>query len=67
MSIIKPPEQDPAFLKPFLSFCHRRRYPAKTDIIHPGDRADILYYIVDGSVTILIEDEDGKEINPNLP
>ena len=62
MSIIKPPEQDPAFLKPFLSFCHRRRYPAKTDIIHPGDPADILYYIVDGSVTILIEDEDGKEI-----
>ena len=62
MSIIKPPEQDPAFLKPVLSCCHRRRYPAKTDIIHPGDRADILYYIVDGSVTILIEDEDGKEI-----
>ncbi|AKH21265.1 cAMP-activated global transcriptional regulator CRP [Sedimenticola thiotaurini] len=62
MSIIKPPEQEPAFLKPFLSFCHRRRYPAKTDIIHPGDRADILYYIVDGSVTILIEDEEGKEI-----
>ncbi len=62
MSIIKPPTQEPAYLQPFLSFCHRRRYPAKTDIIHPGDMADILYYLVDGSVTILIEDEDGKEI-----
>jgi CRP/FNR family cyclic AMP-dependent transcriptional regulator len=62
MSIIKPPEQEPAYLKPFLSFCHRRRYPAKTDIIHPGDPADILYYLIEGSVTILIEDEDGKEI-----
>jgi CRP/FNR family cyclic AMP-dependent transcriptional regulator len=62
MSIIKPPEQEPAYLKPFLSFCHRRRYPANTDIIHPGDPADILYYLIEGSVTILIEDEDGKEI-----
>lgn len=62
MSIIRPPEQEPAYLKPFLSFCHRRRYPQKTDIIHPGDKADILYYLVEGSVTILIEDDEGKEI-----
>jgi CRP/FNR family cyclic AMP-dependent transcriptional regulator len=62
MSIIQPPVQEPDYLQPFLSFCHRRRYPAKTDIIHPGDQADILYYLVEGSVTILIEDEDGKEI-----
>ena len=62
MSIIKPPEQEPAFLQPFLSFCHRRRYPAKTDIVHPGDPADILFYLVEGSVTIIIEDDEGKEI-----
>ena len=62
MSIIKPPPQDPDFLQPFLSFCHRRRYPAKTNIIHPGDEADVLYYLMEGSVTILIEDEEGKEI-----
>ena len=62
MSIIKLPEQEPAFLKPFLSFCHRRRYPTKTDIIHPGDPADILYYLIEGSVTIIIEDDEGKKI-----
>lgn len=62
MSIIKPPAQDPDYLQPFLSFCHRRRYPAKTDIIHPGDEADVLYYLVEGSVTILIDDDEGKEI-----
>ncbi len=62
MSIIKLPEQEPAYLKPFLSFCHRRRYPTKTDIIHPGDPADILYYLMEGSVTIIIEDDEGKEI-----
>jgi CRP/FNR family cyclic AMP-dependent transcriptional regulator len=62
MSIVKKPPQEPAFLNPFLSFCHRRRYPAKTDIVHPGEPADILFFIIEGSVTIVIEDDDGKEI-----
>ena len=62
MSIIKPPEQEPKFLQPLLSFCHRRRYPSKTDIVHPGDKADTLFYLVEGSVAIIIEDEEGKEI-----
>lgn len=46
----------------FLSACHRRRYPSKTAIIRPGDLADTLYYIVEGSVTVLVEDEDGREL-----
>lgn len=62
MTIIQPPQPDPEYLQPFLSFCHRRRYPSKTEIIRPGDPADILYYIIDGSVTIIMEDEDGREI-----
>ena len=62
MSIVKLPEQDPAYLKPLLSFCHRRRYPQKIDIIHPGDPADSLFYLLEGSVTIAMEDEDGREI-----
>jgi len=51
-----------AFLERFLAHCHRHRYPARTDIIHPGDPADTLYYIVEGSVSILMEDEEGHEI-----
>jgi CRP/FNR family cyclic AMP-dependent transcriptional regulator len=46
----------------FLEHCRRRRYPAKSVIIYAGDRSDVLYYIVEGSVTVLIEDEDGHEI-----
>jgi len=46
----------------FLEHCHRRRYPAKSVIICAGDQSDVLYYIVEGSVTVLIEDEDGHEI-----
>ncbi|MDV3238744.1 MAG: cAMP-activated global transcriptional regulator CRP [Gammaproteobacteria bacterium] len=46
----------------FLEHCHRRRYPSKSVIIYAGDSPDVLYYIVEGSVTVLIEDEDGHEI-----
>ena len=46
----------------FLAHCHRRRYPAKSTIIYAGDKSDSLYYIVKGSVTVLIEDDDGHEM-----
>lgn len=46
----------------FLSHCHRRRYPAKSTLIYAGDKSDSLYYIVKGSVTVLIEDEEGREM-----
>lgn len=46
----------------FLVHCHRRRYPTKSVIIYAGDQPDALYYIIEGSVTVLIEDEDGREI-----
>jgi len=62
MTIAQPLPTEPPYLKPFLSFCHRRRYPAKSEIIRPGDPADVLYYIVEGSLTVLIEDADGHEI-----
>ena len=56
-----PPESASSIDK-FLEHCHRRRYPAKSVIIYAGDQSDVLYYIVEGSVTVLIEDEDGHEI-----
>ncbi len=47
----------------FLSHCHRRRYPAKSTIIYAGDQGDTLYYIIKGSVAVVIEDDnDGKEM-----
>ncbi|WP_370981260.1 cAMP-activated global transcriptional regulator CRP [Agaribacterium sp. ZY112] len=46
----------------FLSHCHRRRFPAKSTLIYAGDTSDSLYYIVKGSVTVLIEDDEGREM-----
>ena len=46
----------------FLEHCHRRKYPNKSVIIYAGDQPDALYYVVKGSVSVLMEDEDGHEI-----
>ena len=46
----------------FLSFCSRKKYTAKSTLISAGDTASSLFYIVEGSVTVLLEDEDGKEM-----
>ncbi|WP_249679492.1 cAMP-activated global transcriptional regulator CRP [Pseudomonas abieticivorans] len=45
-----------------LSHCVRRRYAAKSNIICAGDNSDTLSFIIKGSVTILIEDEEGREM-----
>ncbi len=52
----------PAAIERFLEHCHRRQYPAKSLIIYAGDKPDVLYYIVEGSVSVLIEDDNGREI-----
>jgi CRP/FNR family cyclic AMP-dependent transcriptional regulator len=49
-------------LDSFLGQCHRRKYPAKSTIIYAGDESDALYYIMKGSVTVVIEDDDGREM-----
>ncbi|MEE3239871.1 MAG: cAMP-activated global transcriptional regulator CRP [Pseudomonadota bacterium] len=41
---------------------HRRRYTNKSTIIFAGDTSETLYYLVKGSVTVAIEDDEGKEI-----
>lgn len=45
-----------------LTHCSRRKYPAKSTVICAGDTSDSLFYITDGSVTVLLEDEEGKEM-----
>lgn len=60
-----PPRNAPQkaeWLETLLRHSHRRQYPAKTTIIHHGDKPDTLYYMVDGSVSVVIEDDDGREI-----
>jgi len=41
----------------FLRFCEVRDYPTRSTILREGDSGDKLYLILDGSVSVLVEDE----------
>ncbi|MDH5392696.1 MAG: cAMP-activated global transcriptional regulator CRP [Gammaproteobacteria bacterium] len=49
-------------LEKLLTNCHRKKYSAKKNIIHEGDKSETLYYIIDGAVCVQAEDEDGSNI-----
>ena len=49
-------------LDAFLHLCHVRSYPAKLTIVRPGDVGDKLLFVVDGSVSVSAEDDDGHEL-----
>lgn len=53
---------NPEYLKQFIENSRVRKLPSKQVLIHAGDVPDSLYYIVEGSVEVLIEDEEGNEI-----
>lgn len=53
---------DQAALQRFLSYCRRRQYRSKGVVVRPGDPASTLFYILEGSVSVIVEDEKGREI-----
>ena len=59
--VIGKPQSDPT-QEWFLSHCHIHKYPAKCTLIHAGEKAETLYFIIKGSVAVLIKDEEGKEM-----
>ena len=58
---VKPLSDIPAINR-FLSYCRIRTVPSKTVVIHAGDLPDVLYYIISGSVEVMVEDEEGNEM-----
>jgi len=62
MATINASQAAPTHVDAFLAAAHRRKYPPKSTIIYAGDESDSIYYIQRGSVTVLIEDEQGREI-----
>lgn len=61
MARMPDPRRSPV-LDRFLNNCHRRTYPAKSVIINAGDISEELFYLTSGSVSVVIEDNDGHEI-----
>ena len=56
------PSDHETLISRFLENCHLKQYPAKSIIIKEGDPSYELYYIVKGSVSVLVEDAKGREI-----
>ncbi len=56
------PQATTQAMQRFLEYCHRRTYPAKTVIVNAGDPSEELFYIIKGSVSVVMEDDDGHEI-----
>lgn len=46
----------------YLAAAHKRKFPKNSTIIYAGDQSDCIYYIMKGSVTVLIVDPEGKEM-----
>ena len=55
-------EGSEAAIQAFHMAAHRRHYPKNHTILHEGDAPDSLYLILEGSVSIIYEDEDGREM-----
>ncbi|WP_086481160.1 cAMP-activated global transcriptional regulator CRP [Oceanospirillum sanctuarii] len=49
-------------LNEFLAISHRRSFPKRSTLISAGAESGSLFYLVKGSVTVSIEDEDGHEM-----
>lgn len=46
----------------FLQLCKRQHYPAKATVMRPGDEGLSLMYVIEGSVTVSTEGDDGREL-----
>lgn len=53
---------DEPSVRDFITRSRRRRFDAKQTVIHSGDTPQCLYLILEGSVSILAEDEQGREM-----
>lgn len=54
-------EFDRPALARLLAYCEQRSYPAKRNVFVPGDKADLLYFVISGSLMIVSGDEQDDD------
>jgi len=60
--MIVPKKLEPAWLTALLPHCHVKHYDKNVEFIRQHDPATSLYYLLDGSVAAIVEDEEEREI-----
>lgn len=46
----------------FLDVCRRQHFPPRTTVVRPGDSGQTMWYVIEGSLTVSSEGEDGREL-----
>jgi len=54
--------RDQAVVQSFINYATKRSHPAKKVIIHAGDEPQSLYYLLEGSMSVTVQDEDNREM-----
>ena len=49
-------------IEDFLRYCQRKDYKPKAQIILPGEPSNSLFFIIDGSVSVIVEADDAHEM-----
>jgi CRP/FNR family cyclic AMP-dependent transcriptional regulator len=49
-------------IEEFLRYCQRKDYKTKAQIILPGEPSTSLFFIIDGSVSVIVEADDHHEM-----
>jgi len=60
-------EFDRPALSRLLAYCEQRHYPAKRNVFVPGDKADLLYFVISGSLMIVSGDEQDTDEGSESP
>lgn len=53
---------DKPIIQAFIAQAHKRSYPPRYTIVHAGDEPTSIYLVLEGSVSILLEDDEGREM-----
>lgn len=56
--MLSPQQEQPTWLHALLPFCHTKRYEKNVNVVRPGEPAETLYYLLEGSAAVLIEEDD---------
>lgn len=57
-----PARKEIEYIDRYLAYCETLEIPAKTSVIEAGDISDSLYYILEGTLTVTVEDSEGREM-----
>lgn len=55
-------QDDLLYMEKLLPYCNINSLPSKRLVVRPGDPADKLFYLIEGSATITMDDGEGNDI-----